>query len=137
MRPEDTASWTTLAEIRAAEKARGGHWFDKDIMKSTKTRLFNTVYGGNWFIYSIQQDYDRQRQWGVAHACKDGAIYGDALFEMRENADDFMSWMVPSARQAEREALKLEAGTRKCACARCEFYSSKSRRVVSPRSFKR
>ena len=45
--------WRSIAAIRAANKAAGQHWFDRDSMQFFGSRLAgSTVYGGRYFVAS-------------------------------------------------------------------------------------
>lgn len=45
--------WRSIAAIRAANKAAGQHWFDRDSMQFFGARLAgSTVYGGRYFVAS-------------------------------------------------------------------------------------
>lgn len=40
----------TIADIRAANKAAGFHFFDRDTMKFFGTTVYRQVYGGRYFV---------------------------------------------------------------------------------------
>lgn len=51
----------TIASIRAANRAAGGHWFDRQTMKHFGSRVLGYVYqgaGGVYFVSSERNRYD-------------------------------------------------------------------------------
>lgn len=50
--------YRNIEEIKAANKANGGHFFAPDTIRFFKSRILPRVYGGKYFITS-EQDYNR------------------------------------------------------------------------------
>lgn len=66
--------WHSIAAIRAANKAAGHHWFDRDTMKFFASKVHPTVYGGKYFIASKRYDDDSEAVWTVHIAESDGKV---------------------------------------------------------------
>lgn len=46
--------YRSISEIKAANKAIGHHWFDRNTMRAFQSRIESTVYHGRYFISSEQ-----------------------------------------------------------------------------------
>lgn len=107
-------TYSTLAEIKAANHRTGGFWFSPDTMRFFETELVDVVYGGSWFVYSNTIRYSDgtgQTFWKVAHALPNGEVAGDSI-PLSKDRDE-------SREAAEAWALDLEAGRKTCDCYRC------------------
>lgn len=74
--------FATVADIRAANRAIGHHWFDRDTVRFFGSRVGRTVYGGRFFVSSEQDQpfgrfpaaWNGERRWTVRMADDDGSI---------------------------------------------------------------
>jgi hypothetical protein len=62
-----------MADVRAANKAIDGHWFDRATMRFFQTRIESTVYKNGTFITSEQSPHG-SRKFSVRRAMADGRI---------------------------------------------------------------
>lgn len=46
----------TMADVRAANKALGHHFFDRDAMAFFRSRIESELYGGRYFVTSEQYE---------------------------------------------------------------------------------
>jgi hypothetical protein len=60
-------------EIKAANKAHGNHWFDKETMDFFASRLYGSVHYGRYFISSEVPPHSRRR-FTIRVASENGAI---------------------------------------------------------------
>lgn len=65
--------FSTVAEIKAANRELGGHFFDADAMRFFGSKVGQTVIGGRFFITS-EQLMDDPRRYTVRAAHDDGTI---------------------------------------------------------------
>jgi len=79
----DEANFTSIEQIRYANRQLGHHFFDTDTLRFFRSRNGSTVYGGQYFITSEQDhDYggsigaawDGERRYTVRRANADGSI---------------------------------------------------------------
>jgi hypothetical protein len=86
------AGFRTMAEIRAANKAAGMHYFDPKTMKFFASKIEGGPYGGHYFVTSEKTGFDsRKRAYTVRKAEADGSIVtvGEFLgFAHKEDAVD-------------------------------------------------
>ena len=74
--------FATVADIRAANRAIGHHWFDGGTIRFFASRIGRTVYGGRFFVTSEQDRpsggfpaaWGGERRWTVRMAEDDGSI---------------------------------------------------------------
>ncbi len=66
--------YTTLAQIKTANKRAGCHFFDKESMNFFNSSPEPTVYGGRSFIDSIQYDEESARTFNVWRCNPSGTI---------------------------------------------------------------
>lgn len=68
----------TIRQIRGANRAIGGSWFDTPAMRFFGTRVDRNVYGGRYFVTSEQDDdgviWDGERRWTVRAAMDNGNV---------------------------------------------------------------
>lgn len=64
----------TIKEIKQANRASGGHWFDPDTLRFFRSRIDSTVYGGRYFVSSEQYDDSTPRLYTVREAKPDGDV---------------------------------------------------------------
>lgn len=118
------ANWLTLDELRLANMDAGKYWFSASTERFFGTTYPDeTIYGGTWFIYMNSMVHSDGTVWmpiKVAHAWPDAAIYGDAA-----GPDDELG----SINEAKELCLQLEAGRRRCDCARCSWERVKREEV--------
>ena len=63
----------TIAELKAANKANGGHWFDADTMRFFKSRIESRIIAGNRFVTS-EQPPSGPRMYSVRFFREDGSV---------------------------------------------------------------
>lgn len=66
--------WRSIAAIRAANKAAGHHWFDRETMRFFASKIHPTIYGGKFFVSSKRYDDSAERTWTVQVGESDGKI---------------------------------------------------------------
>lgn len=73
-------SFTTIDEIKAANRAAGEHWFSKDTMAWFNSRIESGVYGGRFFVTSERDGsgqyavWHGKRRYSIRRANDDGTI---------------------------------------------------------------
>lgn len=106
-------NFTTINEIKAANKARGHHWFDPDSMKFFQSRVGKKVYAGRYFISSERnegvtwtgngyREYDYGRKYTVRKANPDGSIDDVSKFQQFDTAAQARAYIKRICRLAER-----------------------------------
>lgn len=73
-RKPQTFTYTTLADVRAANQSIGNHWFDQSTMRFFRTKLESGLIAGKWFITSEKASDDERRRFTVREAQPDGSI---------------------------------------------------------------
>lgn len=68
------ALYATLYDIKLANIASGGFWFERKTMRFFNSRLHGGVIGGRFFITSEQQDSTYPRLYSVRMAHADGDV---------------------------------------------------------------
>lgn len=76
-------AFATIAQIKAANRAAGNHFFDADTMEFFRSRVEGGVIGGRFFITSEQFDDAAPRRFTIREAREDGSI---------ETAGEFQSY---------------------------------------------
>src|SRR5687768_6031203 len=66
--------YSTVPEIVAANRAAGGHFFDRDTMRTFRTRIEVPVYGGRYFITSDVLNEDDGPTYSVRVASDAGHV---------------------------------------------------------------
>lgn len=64
----------TIADVRAANKASGHHWFDRSTMKIFGSRVESGLYGGKYFISSELDFHGNDRRYTIRIARANGEI---------------------------------------------------------------
>jgi hypothetical protein len=72
--------FTSIDEIRAANKAAGQHWFAPSTLRFFSSRIGGTVYGGKFFLTS-ERGPDNVRRHTVRVARADGTIGSATKFQ--------------------------------------------------------
>ena len=82
--------YSSISEIKEANRRFGNHWFDTDTMRFFGTRVHSQVYAGKYFVTSEYRGFgDYERAYTVREAREDGSIdtVGDFLgYETRAEA---------------------------------------------------
>lgn len=65
--------YASMADVIAANKSIGNHWFDRATMRFFKTRIESRLIAGHRFITS-ECGPDGRRAYTVREACPDGTI---------------------------------------------------------------
>jgi hypothetical protein len=64
----------TMADVRAANKAIGNHWFEKSTMKFFNSRVESRLLGGRYFITSERRELTFPKRYTVREVLPDGGI---------------------------------------------------------------
>lgn len=67
-------SFRTLAEIKRANRAAGGHWFGRGNVAEFESRFGRQVFGGRFFIELWRPNPRRPRVYSVREVRADGSI---------------------------------------------------------------
>ena len=76
--PEAPSDFDTMADVRAANAARGNYFFDREAMREFNSVIESTVYRGGVFITSEQIEIGRHREprrYSLRVADRAGAIH--------------------------------------------------------------
>jgi len=79
--------FTTMSDVRAANKAIGHHWFTSGAMRFFRSRVGTTLYGGRYFVSSEQFDNRSPRLYTIREARPDGSITTVGTFQEYESDD--------------------------------------------------
>lgn len=82
-------TYRTIADVRAANKAIGGHWFDRSSMRFFNSVIESKLINGRYFVTSERIDLDHKKLYTVREANSDGDIDIVGEFQgyhTRENA---------------------------------------------------
>ena len=70
--------YESMAQVRAANAAAGGHWFEPAALRFFGSRISETLYGGRFFVTSEQDRHggawDGERRYTVREALPGGRI---------------------------------------------------------------
>lgn len=66
--------WSTIQEIKLANKEIGNHWFSKDTMSFFNSKIESEVLKGKYFITSEQFNTDAPRLYSIRVADDAGRI---------------------------------------------------------------
>lgn len=91
--------FANITEIKAVNKAAGGHWFEPATLRFFRSRVESKVYGGKYFVTSEQQDDLSQRKYTVREAHPDGSISTVGKFQgytFKEDAVDAIKGFLKS-----------------------------------------
>ncbi len=69
-----TFTYRAIADVRAANKAVGGHWFDRSSMRFFNSVIESGLIGGRFFVTSERMDLDRPKLYSVREAKPTGEI---------------------------------------------------------------
>jgi hypothetical protein len=96
--------FSTINEIKAANKAKGHHWFSEGTMEFFGSQIESGVIGGRYFVTSEKTGFedDGTRVFSVRVALDDGSI--DTVGEFQEHVT------LDSARAAARRFAKEDQG---------------------------
>jgi hypothetical protein len=72
-------TFKTIADVRAANKAIGHHFFSRETMRHWRSRIESSLYGGRYFVTSEQGGDDKPRIYKVREVRPDGSIATDAV----------------------------------------------------------
>lgn len=91
--------FSTIADVRAANKAAGRCWFDPGSMRFFRSRTGRTVYGGRYFISSEQFKPESPRRYTIREVSADGEV---------DTVGEFMAYATNAAARAEIRELLLK-----------------------------
>ena len=95
-----TGPFTTIAEVRAANRANGGHWFDKDTMRFFNSRIESKLIGGKYFISSEQSPPFNDQVWPREYSVR--VVSDDASID---TVNDFQEYKTKQQARAAIDAL--------------------------------
>ena len=73
--------YNTMREIKAANKASGGHWFEPGTLRFFKSIVYNPIYFGRFFITSERFNDGTPRLFTVRFVNADGSIDSASKFQ--------------------------------------------------------
>lgn len=76
-----TYAYTDMADVRAANEATGGHWFERGTMRFFNTRICSRLIAGKRFITS-ERGPDERTRYTIREARPDGSI--DTIGEFQQ-----------------------------------------------------
>lgn len=84
------STFTTIADVRAANKAAGQHWFERGTMRFFQTRIESALYGGRCFITSEQCPIGtgHPRLYSIREALPTGRIETVGEFQQYRHIED-------------------------------------------------
>ena len=88
-------AYDSMARIREANKASGGHWFERGAMRFFNTKIEGGPYGGHYFVTS-EVGPDGRKAYSVRKADEDGKI---------STAGDFQSYSTKGAAVTAAKAM--------------------------------
>jgi len=77
----------TMADVRAANKAIGHHWFSPGAKTFFRSRVGRTLYGGRYFISSEQFSERAPRFYTIREVSHDGQIRTVGTFQQYRDAE--------------------------------------------------
>lgn len=83
--------YSSVSEIKLANRRAGQHFFDADTMRFFRSRVGDKVYGGRYFITSEQFDDEAPRLYTIREAMPNGHI---------EDASEFQAYRTRAQAQA-------------------------------------
>lgn len=90
--------FTTMADVKRANKAAGQFWFSPDTMRFFRGRIESELVAGRWFVSSEQYDDESPRLYTVREVQPDASI---------ETIGDFQGYRTKAAA---RKAIDKLAG---------------------------
>lgn len=93
-------TFTTISEVRAANKAAGYHWFDRSSMRFFNTVIESKLYAGKYFITSDRMRVEDPKRYSIRAVREDGGVDTVGSFQ------DFCKYLtIEDARAAVRRLL--------------------------------
>lgn len=87
-----SSPFSTMADVRAANRALGHHFFERDTMRFFESRVESALYAGRYFITSEKAGFrETQRKFTIREVTPDGYIktVGEfCAYDFIENARD-------------------------------------------------
>ncbi len=71
---ETVMTFTTIADVKRANKAIGNHWFSPNTMRFFNSRVSGKLVRGKYFVSSEQMDNDTARVYSIRMALPDGEV---------------------------------------------------------------
>ena len=97
--------YESMQQVRAANAAAGGHWFDADALRFFGSRISDTLYGGRFFVSSEQDRngsaWDGARRYTVREALPGGRIETVGQFGMFDTRREAVAFARQCARALE------------------------------------
>lgn len=69
-----TSTFKTMADVKRANRAAGGHWFSPDTLRFFRGRIESELMAGRYFVSSEQFDDGSPRLFTVREVDADGDI---------------------------------------------------------------
>ena len=77
----------TIADVKRANKEKGGEWFSRNTMKFFKSKIVSPLYGGAYFVTREQYDENSKPRFTIRLARKNGDIETHGQFMEYGNVD--------------------------------------------------
>lgn len=104
--------YKTMADVRAANKAAGEHWFSRETIRFFGSRIVGGIRRGRFFITSEDNFNRTKRLYSVREAMPDGSIETRGEFqgyrtvdEAREALGDLLPYPTNAKRATSRERV--------------------------------
>ncbi len=82
-------SFKTIAEVRAANKAAGHHFFERSTMRFFDSAVESALYGGRFFVTSEKGPVaESVRRYTVREAFPDGKVSTSGAFQAYRTLED-------------------------------------------------
>ena len=102
--------YESMQQVRAANAAAGGHWFNADAARFFGSRVSDTIYGGRFFVSSEQDRHGGawggERRYTLREALAGGRIETVGRFGMFDTRREAVAF----ARQCARALEQVDAG---------------------------
>jgi len=66
-----------ITQVKKANKAQGGHFFDPQAMRFFNSKVESSVIGGRFFVTSERYDLDALKRYTIREVAPSGEIVGD------------------------------------------------------------
>lgn len=80
--------FSSMAEVKAANKAIDNHWFERSTMRFFNSRVESGLYGGRFFITSERMELTMPKKYSIREAMTDGDIKTVGVFQEFTTLED-------------------------------------------------
>jgi hypothetical protein len=81
-----SARFTSMTDIKRANKAAGHHWFDEGTLAFFNSRIYEQVYAGRYFISAEHYDDTVPERYTIRMVNPDGSIGTVGKFQQYDSA---------------------------------------------------